>query len=321
MLRCDSIPKHRSCRLAENMSIEISPCSQSIIDIGPENIEAIALIVIDEHHRQIQGGSENVRKNAPETSVSIVSIENYPVLCVKHFKYRGAGHAAKCLFRSTHGLRAFRSGTYLFNHGFTAAASLALIRNSRFMITIEEWLVMVAVPDSKELDRYMVNRIRKGWPKEEKWKFLDNLARFMADLHEYGVFHTDLKTCNILVSDQCSAGLDMKAADGREMPSICFSLLDYDDVRVQSGAVDVRMRAKNFAQLYLSTPSDICMDDRGRFIEQYLKFCGNINIDKNRLIRLLLARIKGKSLLYVGPEGDISEEWPSAKEFENCCGR
>lgn len=321
MTKCGSIPRHRFCRLAENMSIEISPCSQSIIGLGPENIEAIALSAIDEHHRQIQGGSGNVRKNAPETSVSIVSIPDFPTLCVKRFKYRGINYSIKGLFRNTHGFRALHSGAYLFEHGFTEAGPLAIIRKSRFKVTIEEWLIMLAIPDSKELDRYMVNRIREGWPKEEKWKFLDNLARFMAGLHEYGVFHTDLKTCNILVSDECSADLDMKAADGREMPSICFSLLDYDDVRVQSGAVDVRMRAKNFAQLYLSTPSDICMDDRGRFIEQYLKFCGNINIDKNRLIRLLLARIKGKSLLYVGPEGDISEEWPSAKEFENCCGR
>ena len=300
------------------MSIEISPCSQSIIDIGPENIEAIALIVIDEHHRQIQGGSENVRKNAPETSVSIVSIENYPVLCVKHFKYRGAGHAAKCLFRSTHGLRAFRSGTYLFNHGFTAAASLALIRNSRFMITIEEWLVMVAVPDSKELDRYMVNRIRKGWPKEEKWKFLDNLARFMAGLHESGVFHTDLKTCNILVSGQWSSGSDIRASEGRELPPKCFSLLDYDDVRVLKDVVDIRMRAKNLSQLFLSTPSDIDMDDRMKFLNRYLLACSKTNIDKRRLLKMVYNRIIGKSLLYVGPEGDISESWPSADELEKC---
>ena len=304
MIKCGSIPKHRSCRLAENISIEISPCSQSIIDIGPENIEAIALTAIDEHHRQIQGGSENVRKNAPETSVSIVSIENCPILCVKHFKYRGAGHAAKCLFRSTHGLRAFRSGTYLFNHGFTAAASLALIRNSRFMITIEEWLVMLAVPDSKELDRYLVTQIRSQWSEQEKRKFLDNFARFMAGLHESGVFHTDLKTCNILVYD-CPHNL------------VKFSLLDYDDVRLFRNGVSLKRRAKNLAQLFLSTPSDIDMDDRMKFVEQYLLACDKTNIEKRRLLKMVCNRIEGKSLLYVGPEGDISESWPSADERPN----
>jgi len=264
-------------------------------------------MAIDEHDRQIQSGSENVKKNAPETSISIVSIENCPVLCVKHFKYRGAGHAAKGLFRTTHGWRAFHSGAYLFEHGFTAAVPLALIRKSRFMVTIEEWLIMLAVPDSKELDRFMLDRIRKGWPKEEKRKFLDNFARFLAGLHEYGVFHTDLKTCNILVSDQWSSGSDMRAAEGRELPPTCFSLLDYDDVRVQSGAVDVRMRAKNFSQLYLSTPSDIDMDDRMKFLDRYLLACSKTNIDKRRLLKMVCNRIKGKSLLYVGPEGDISE--------------
>lgn len=307
MTKCGSIPKHRSGRLAENMSIEISPCSQSIIGLCPENIEAIALTAIDEHHRQIQGWSKNVRKNAPETSVSIVSMENCPVLCVKHFKYRGAVHAAKCLFRSTHGLRAFRSGTYLFNHGFTAAASLALIRNSRFMITIEEWLVMVAVPDSKELDRYLVHSIRQGLSEKQKNRFIDEFAKFLADLHQSGVFHTDLKTCNIMVSTK-----------GESQGLINFSLLDYDDVKIRPGGIALWMRAKNLSQLYLSTPAAINLDDRKRFIKLYLKFCANISIDKNRLIRMLLTKIKGKSLLYVGPEGDISENSLAANELDKC---
>jgi tRNA A-37 threonylcarbamoyl transferase component Bud32 len=288
------------------MSIEISPCSRSIIDLGPENIEAIALTAIDEHHRQIQGGSKNVRKNAPETSISIVSIENCPVLCVKHFKYRGAGHAAKGLFRPTHGLRAFRSGAYLFEHAFTEAGPLALIRKSRFMVTIEEWLVMVAVPGSKELDRYMVGCIRKEWPQEEKQKFLNVFADFLAGLHESGVFHTDLKTCNILVSNQ-------------QLKPVGFSLLDYDDVRVFKDPVDIRVRTKNIAQLFLSTPAAIDLDDRRLFLERYLKSCDKTHIDKKRLTKMILDRIKDKSLLYVGPEGDISENWPSANELDKCC--
>lgn len=307
MLRCDSIPKHRSCRFAENISIEISPCLQSTINLASD-FEPIAMMAIDEHDRQIQSGSENVKKNAPETSISIVSIENCPVLCVKHFKYRGAGYATKGLFRPTHGLRAFRSGAYLFNHGFTAAASLALIRNSRFMITIEEWLVMLAVPDSKELDRYLVTQIRSQWSEQEKRNFLDNFAIFLAGLHESGVFHTDLKTCNILVYD-CPHNL------------VKFSLLDYDDVRLFRNGVSLKRRAKNLAQLFLSTPSAIDLDDRMKFLEQYLLACGKTNIDRHRLLEMVCNRIKGKSLLYVGPEGDISESWPSAKEFENCCCR
>ncbi|MDR3604181.1 MAG: lipopolysaccharide kinase InaA family protein [Syntrophaceae bacterium] len=302
MLRCDSIPKHRSCQLAENIRIEISPCSQSIINLTSD-FEPIAMMAIDEHNRQIQSGSENVKKNSPETSISIVSIENCPVLCVKHFKYRGAGHAAKGLFRPTHGLRAFHSGAYLFEHGFTAAAPLALIRKSRFMVTIEEWLIMLAVPASKELDRFMVDRIRKGWPKEEKRKFLDNFARFLAGLHEYGVFHTDLKTCNVLVYD-------------RPHKPVKFSLLDYDDVRVFRSGVSLKRRAKNLAQLFLSTPSDIDMDDRMKFLDRYLLACSKTNIDKRRLLKMVCNRIKGKSLLYVGPEGDISESWPPADELE-----
>ena len=40
-----------------------------------------------------------LRRNAPETSVSIVSLPGAPELCVKHFKNRGTGYLIKGIFR------------------------------------------------------------------------------------------------------------------------------------------------------------------------------------------------------------------------------
>jgi serine/threonine protein kinase len=176
------------------------------------------------------------------------------------------------------------------------------------MVTIEEWLIMLAVPDSKEVDRHLVARIVSQWSEQEKRNFLDVFADFLAGLHESGVFHTDLKTCNVLVYD-------------RPHKPVKFSLLDYDDVRVFRSSVSLKRRVKNLAQLFLSTPSDIDMDDRMKFLDRYLLACSKTNIDKRRLLKMVCNRIKGKSLFYVGPEGDISESWPSAKELEKCCGR
>ncbi len=305
MPKCCSLPKGPLKWRDGNLCIKVSPCSKSIINSDPANVESVALSAIDEHDRQVQGGSGNVRKNAPESSVSIISIKDCPALCVKHFRYRGAGHAAKGLFRPTHGLRAFRSGTYLFEHGFTAAAPLSLVRKSRFKVTVEEWLVMSVVPDSKELDRYLVACTTSQWSAQEKRNFLDVFADFLAGLHESGVFHTDLKTCNVLVYD-------------RPHKPVKFSLLDYDDVRVFRSGVSLKRRAKNLAQLFLSTPSDIDMDDRMKFLDRYLLACSKTNIEKRRLLKMVCNRIDGKSLLYVGPEGDISENWPAANELDRC---
>ncbi|MCX5873467.1 MAG: hypothetical protein NTY51_09595 [Deltaproteobacteria bacterium] len=315
MLKCDSILRSPPHSPDENISTKISPCAKSILDLPDSEIAVVALVAIDQHDRQIESGSETVKKNAPETSISIVSIPGLPVLCVKHFKDRGAGYSLKGVLRSTHGSRAFHNGAFLFERGFTAAAPVALVLKRRCRIITEEWLVMTAVPDARELDRYMVNRIKKQWSKEEKRRFLEIFADFLAGLHGSGVFHTDLKTCNIIVSESHSldhgVGHDLHCLD-----SISFSLLDYDDVRRFRKDVNGKMRAKNLAQLFLSSPSAIDLNDRLEFFDRYIKVSANIDCDKNGLMKMILKRIKGKSLLYVGPEGDISESW---RCNANCC--
>ena len=139
----------------------------------------------------------------------------------------------------------------------------------------------------------------------------------MAGLHESGIFHTDLKTCNIIVSG--SHSLDHGVGDDlRSGEQLRFSLLDYDDVRRFKNGVNGKMRAKNLAQLFLSSPSAIDLDDRREFLDRYLESSVNIDCDKDGLMQMILKRIKGKSLLYVGPEGDISEAWPREDLMQTC---
>ena len=74
-------------------------------------------------------------------------------------------------------------------------------------------------PDGVELDRYVVRRIREGMDYLQRRDLIRLFARFMSDLHGKGVFHADLKTCNIMVT----------APD--EGSAVRFSLLDYDEVK------------------------------------------------------------------------------------------
>ena len=168
MLKCDSILKTPPHLPDKSISTKISPCAKSILDLPDSEIAVVALAAIGEHDRQIKSGSETVKRNAPETSISIVSTPGLPALCVKHFKDRGPGYSLKGVFRSTHGSRAFHNGAFLFERGFTAAAPVALVLKRRCRVITEEWLVMKAVPYTIKLDRYMVNRIRKQWPTDGK---------------------------------------------------------------------------------------------------------------------------------------------------------
>jgi len=302
-----------SCRCRKDgFHIQIGRHSGSIIDLPAHEIESIAFKAIEEHRHHIELGSKRVKKNSPETAVSIISISGLAPLCVKHFKNRGYGYSFKGAFRPTHGARAIRYGTLLFDAGLTSAVPVALVQKSKWGFVPEEWLVMAAVQDAIELDRYLVGRVRSKWPDDEKHVFMKLFANFLGKLHQCGAFHTDLKTCNIVVT---SANLSGRSAlqNGNHANPVSFSLIDYDDVRYFRYGVSLNNRAKNFAQLFLSTPSDINLNDRSKFLRIYLTACDKSEDYGVKLAKAARKRIEGKSLLYVGPEGDISENWPEAR--------
>lgn len=302
-----------SCRCRKDgFHIQIGRHSGSIIDLPAHEIESIAFKAIEEHRHHIELGSKRVKKNSPETAVSIISISGLAPLCVKHFKNRGYGYSFKGAFRPTHGARAIRYGTLLFDAGLTSAVPVALVQKSKWGFVPEEWLVMAAVQDAIELDRYLVGRVRSKWPNDEKRIFIKLFANFLGKLHQCGAFHADLKTCNIVVT---SANLSGRSAlqNGNHANPVSFSLIDYDDVRYYSYGVSLKNRAKNFAQLFLSTPSDINLNDRSKFLRIYLTACDKSEDYGVKLAKAARKRIEGKSLLYVGPEGDISENWPEAR--------
>jgi len=312
MLNSGSQNEYSCRRRKDGFHIQIGRHSGSIIDLPAHEIESIALKAIEEHKRHIELGSKRVKKNSPETAVSIISISGLAPLCVKHFKNRGYGYSFKGAFRPTHGARAIRYGTLLFDAGLTSAVPIALVQKSKWGFIPEEWLVMAAVQDAIELDRYLVGRIRSKWPNDEKHIFIKLFANFLGKLHQCGAFHADLKTCNIVVT---SANLSDRSAlqNGNHANPVSFSLIDYDDVRYFRYGVSLNNRAKNFAQLFLSTPSDINLNDRSKFLRIYLTACDKSEDYGVKLAKAARKRIEGKSLLYVGPEGDISENWPEAR--------
>ena len=299
------------CR-KDGFHLQIGRHSRSIIDLPAHEIESIAFKAIEEHRRHIELGSKRVKKNSAETAVSIISISGIAPLCVKHFKNRGYGYSFKGAFRLTHGARAIHCGTLLFDAGLTSAVPIALVQKSKWGFVPEEWLVMAAVQNAIELDRYLVGRVRSKWPDDEKHVFMKLFANFLGKLHQCGAFHTDLKTCNIVVT---SANLYDRSAlqNGNHANPASFSLIDYDDVRYYRYGVSLKNRAKNFAQLFLSTPSDINLNDRSKFVEIYLDTCDKSKYYGAKLVKAARKRIEGKSLLYVGPEGDISENWPEGR--------
>jgi serine/threonine protein kinase len=154
---------------------------------------------------------------------------------------------------------------------------------------IETFLVMEAHETGRELDRYILEGFKDV---RERRRFIKAFAQWLSHFHRIGLYHKDMKTCNILVS-----------AEGEKWE---FRLLDLEDVRLEKrvGEKDV---FKNFLQLNTSIPNTIGAGDRLRFFRDYTRVHPII---RNR--RMFLSRLFEKSrergVVYVSSRGVIKEK-------------
>ncbi len=305
--------------------------------------------VLDHHARIVAAGGSQLRKNAPESAVTIVEMEQGPLLCVKEFRWRGLGHALKGIFRPTQGIRTFLNGWKLHEEGVGAALPLALVRSKAKGLVRVEWVIMEVIPGGLELDRYILKRVRLPWNTDDRRCFVRMFGRFIGTLHARGILHADLKTCNVVVSqspavepiesvplsahpegpsspsDQASSAVNGTGDPGASRTGIdaspatvsgrqaSFFLLDYDEVRF-SYEIPMKKRVKNLVQIFLSTPSAIGAADRLCFLREYALHAGLNRKETRTLCRRIVDAAKGREILYVGFDGDIVEQWEQAHD-------
>lgn len=295
----------------EGLQLEICPQTRSILQLSSQLIPEFIETSIQEHQRLISIGASAVLKNAPESAVTLVARAGLPTVCVKEFRWRGYVHAVKGLFRPTQGRRTFVNGHLLNSYDVNAAYPLALIRKVTAGVVWTEWVVMQVISHSIPLDRYILQRVSRAWNIEEKRELARSLGRFVAKMHSQGIFHSDLKTCNILVVD--NYGDTNFPHDPTSLPvepparTARFILVDYDDVTFSVEVVR-RRKVKNLVQIFLSTPLVMTMTDRLRFLNEYALHLGMTAKEKRLIAREVILTVQGKTILYVGFQGDITEK-------------
>jgi glycosyltransferase involved in cell wall biosynthesis len=302
--------------------IDIAPDATEFLGLDRNPMQRFCETALEEHQRFVKHRGSGLMKNAPETAVTVVHPPGLPRVCVKEFKWRGWLHALKGFFRATQGVRAFRNGPRLRDAGIGAPRALALIRKTTLGLVRSEWVLMEAVSGALELDRYLLSRISAGWSLEEKRRLIRGLGRLVGTMHAQGIFHSDLKTCNILVAPRLA--VSQEPTSPRKSPEIgagepgahaetnnsdpTFLLLDYDDVSFRPSLSD-RKRIKNLTQIFLSTPIAIGAADRLRFMREYARSSGLDRVQARRIVRQVLAASAGRQILYVGFHGDVVESW------------
>jgi tRNA A-37 threonylcarbamoyl transferase component Bud32 len=243
---------------------------------------------MEEHQDLVRENPSSLIKNSPEVVVSILNHEGERV-CLKQFRYPHLWDSLKEHFRRPKGLKSWMAANGMRARGIPSLKPLALVERANWVGLKDSFLFMEALTKDQEMDRYIL----KGFESLNKKRlFIRTFAGWLDRLHKMGLYHKDMKTCNILVSE------------GEERWD--FHLLDFEDLLMDE-QVNRKKLFRNFVQLNTSTPKVMTKVDRFRFFKAYLRL-NPIVQDQKSFLQDLLMESRRRGLVYVSPKGVVIEK-------------
>ncbi len=243
---------------------------------------------------------------------------------VKQYKLNCGVCLIKNIFRNSAGRKAWIAGNGLLVYGFNTPEPLALMERKVLGITTGSYLIMEEIRGSLEMDRYILKNFNNKSSRDinrSQRKFIKDFARAVGKMHNLNIFHSDLKTCNIMVREK-----------GK---SFDFTFLDFDKISF-GGEITTRKRVRNLTQINLSTPRLISTANRLRFLTEYLSACmperqcapdsdsmadrqsgkvepgrqsNSMISEKKKIFREITRLSRAEKILYVSFNGDVTEDW------------
>jgi tRNA A-37 threonylcarbamoyl transferase component Bud32 len=244
--------------------------------------------VIEEHLCLARERPSALVKQSPEVLISILN-DGRNRICVKQFRYPYFLDSFKEHFRRSKGLKSWVAGNGLITRGIPTLKPMALMEGRNWLGLRESFFLIEAPETDQELDRYI---LRGFGDFKEKRLFIKTFAQWLAHFHKMGLYHKDMKTCNIQVS---KSGANWN-----------FHLLDLEDVLLDERVDEMRL-FRNFLQLNTSTPKIITQMGRFRFFKEYLSLNPIIK-NQEGFLRRLIEESRRRGLVYVSPQGVVMEK-------------
>jgi len=243
--------------------------------------------VLEKHRDLVRKSPSSLIKDSPEVVVSILD-NGGERICLKQFRYPRLWDRVKEHFRRSKGIKSWVAANGMRARGVPSLKPLALVERKNWVGLKESVLFMEVLAEDQEMDRYVL----KGFGNFSKKRlFIQTFARWLASLHKMDVYHKDMKTCNILVSERGGTWN--------------FHLLDFEDILTDE-KVNQKKLFRNFLQLNTSTPKIMTRSDRFRFFKEYLRLNPIVKEEKI-FLRGLMKESRRRGLVYVSPQGVVKE--------------
>ena len=222
--------------------------------------------MINLHRKNLMEGS-NLLKVQDKTQVSIAG-----AYCVKSYK-------RSPVFLNPYALRSWKGSLILMFNGFRVAEPVACI------VFSDRSSMLV----SRKLDYPQLDRILDcgGLFDAEQKTLAGMIGRTVGRMHMAGIFHADLKACNIFIDTDRNEAV----------------FIDTDRV-VQSRFVSREKRFRNLMQIGLSIPRRSAISSGRNMIDAYAAQTGD---DAEYLTGELKRIMLGKEVLYTTENGDRVE--------------
>jgi tRNA A-37 threonylcarbamoyl transferase component Bud32 len=225
-------------------------------DFPPEAVRE----ALKEHERTVSEG--RLLKSGRSRAISVVSAKSggwRERLLVKEHKYAGVAAGIKNIVRTHPAKRAWMAMNGLYILGLPTPRPLALVEETASGNTGRALLVMEFIEESRASDRFAAEEFGgRDECRADRLAFLREFADAVRNLHDKGVFHSDLKANNVIVRRTNS-----------ELNGFEFFFIDLDAVSFER-RVGEREVLKNLAQLNAATPADAASrTDRLRFLDRY----------------------------------------------------
>jgi len=231
------------------------------------------------HALNKKNNSGSVLKNSKKSIITVVEREGEEPLCVKENRFISVLYLLKNIFRKSRAMRSWIAANGMLVRKIETPLPCAVVEKKRGLFVTESFIITKYITGAKEINDY-INIFKNTSAKQNKAAFIKACALFLQKVHNAGVYHTDWKSNNLLVTKNLDNSWN-------------FHLVDLDLVLLKE-KLSFYHRANNLAQLNASISSVMTVKERLKFFYFYARGT-SLYIERKKFYQKIIAIGKTKS--------------------------